>query len=92
MARALDLHSRGQGFDSLILHKIWTDRLKEKKIIGQKLRVKSSKTRCCHTKNRQVRSKYRNDGTRDKAGRLQEKRFDSLIIYVLEANSSKLVA
>ena len=43
MARALDLHSRGQGFDSLILHKkikrIGTPlEIREEKFIPQKLR------------------------------------------------------
>jgi len=38
LARALDLHSRGQGFDSLILH----ERLKSRKKTTKKWRVHSN--------------------------------------------------
>jgi hypothetical protein len=51
LARALDLHSRGQGFDSLILHKrsekrssltSWEVRLQEKVIEDKEKKEKGS--------------------------------------------------
>ena len=81
MARALDLHSRGQGFDSLILH--------EK---SSKIKIQSCKTRTAdrETLNKKLlqnekkairKNVHRNTEQKIKQAGCRT-RFDSLIIYV----------